>query len=654
VVILGEHSAQKPILSLAYVPSEAGPVSKKAPVKVYFIASATADIAPKFFDSHDARWKVRHSDGDYHPTNELFNKLQDIRIENKTLLEFTLYEKLSMWQFLPSHLWPSFFRVVQLIDVITQIVDDIVPRQICVFPADDIYWYGTTKAIGEANNIPIIIEAAEADRTYLNTVGNREKIRDVLARTGVLRFLRSGRWLFAHNRKKKGTSETNEEKRGKKSLFTSFARHWVPLPGDASRKYDEQFYPLLPALRKTGWLDFVGIDLPYASDAAKLDERRRHVESGIRWREFYSYEPQPGKSPTKAKNFFEKNWYVLKKDLVFLKNFKYKGVCLMAALERDLKQAFLNQLPGCTQMLATAERILDEEQPNAVLVSYEAGPYQRALTIQAQRKGILTVGLQHGMIFDNHYDYMHTRITNDVVADPYGFTVPKVTCVWGSMWKEVLTETGHYPKDTVVITGNWRYDHIIKIMGFMDVQIIKQEFKIAPGKSVVLILSSRSDCTRYIRECLMVLAKRPECQALIKLHPSQDAKPVRELLPQFGYSDDALVEGKLIEAIKIADLVISQTSTSALEAVLLERPLVLVNLNADISWMPPYINDGICLYVTKAAELAEAVEKGLKDEATRERLRKARKEFVYRYFFDLDGRASERVAQEIEKRLKER
>ena len=65
------------------------------------------------------------------------------------------------------------------------------------------------------------------------------------------------------------------------------------------------------------------------------------------------------------------------------------------------------------------------------------------MLIEAARAGIPSVGLQHGMIFENNYDYMHVDTGHDSALS--AFTVPRKTCVWGELWREALTGNGTYP-----------------------------------------------------------------------------------------------------------------------------------------------------------------------------------------------------------------
>ena len=403
--------------------------------------------------------------------------------------------------------------------------------------------------------------------------------------------------------------------------------------------------PLLPLLRLSGWRDFLLIDCEDSSQS-ELNARMEDGEPDVSWRAFSSYMEKNSKTQEQSRIVFREMLHTLKTDQEFLADFRYRNVTLMPALGIELEKAFHLRLPRCAAMLDAASQILAEERPSAVIATYETGPWARAIIIQASRAGIPTLGLQHGMIFDNHYDYMHRRVTVDPANNPIGFALPNVTCVWGPFWKEVLTESGHYPREAVAVTGNWRYDHISEMMT-MDVQEAKRQLGFPADRRIVLVLSAGLNTLDFIRLCLETISKRPDCSPMIKLHPGSDSPgPVRELLSKLGFPLSILIEGRLHESILSADLVISQISTAVGEAALLNRPVVLANLE-NLAGAEAYVESGICLYATDPDQLAVAVGKGLDDAQTLGQLAQARKEFVSRYFYKLDGCASQRVAETL-------
>lgn len=643
------------ITSLAIKPLPPGQYLVPAGLQVYFDVASEGGAAPTCFDPAQKRWQCRRADGDYRRTNALLNRLLEARVDGKRLPEFVWHEGLSFWQFLPSYAWPAFYRAVELIDTVEQIIEETAPQQLRVFPVGDDteeIWQGVLQAIGRRRNIPLVILPAPNPqrkqgqarlRAWLQGLGfSTYEIQSVYR----LILKLAGRLLAGCQRKKAAKAPN-----GKKLLFAAVTRNWVPLPREGGN-YDEQFFPLLPSLRYAGWTDFIGIDCPYTppwKTLPKLWSRIRANEPGMRWNTFYAYGRQTATYNAAARRVFARQWQTLKGDPEFLQDFQYRGISLMPALKSELKRTFNYILPQCAGMLTTAREIIREENPDAMLLTYEQGPFQRALIIQAAQAGVPTVGLQHGLFFDNHPDYMHRDIAANPVANPAGFAVPAITCVWGPLVKKNLAAVGSYPANAVAVTGNWRYDRWAEAAAAVDLPALRKRLGLVDGKKVVLILSAGQYILDYLARCLEVLGQRQDCVPLIKLHPGVDEPgPVRELLQQLGYPATTLYSGQILEALLAADLVISQYSTAIAEAVLLEKPVVLVNF-LRISRPGTYADLDICLSVTRPEDLAGTMDQALGDTRVQRRLAAARTKFIRDFYFKADGRASQRVVATLEK-----
>lgn len=644
---------EKRVLWLAVTPVKSGEWISTTPAEIHFCVRDPQEGPPGTPSPGDPSWQRRRGAHDYRETNAFFNRLQDARVAGRPLLEFVAYDGASMWQFLPSFLWPVFFRSIELIRLVGQVVDEVGPLEIRAWPVADhtaLLWEGVVRAVGASRHVPVVFNAPGG-------------LPPLFFRRGGARFRARLRWMrenlshwrleWAERRlRRQAPREMAASTGAKKLLFATIARHWTQIPGGVGR-YDEQFYPLLPALRAAGWRTFVGIDCPYGPSPVviqALDDRLRNGETGVHWCGFWAY----GQASTlraaegRARRVFDGQWRTLRGAADFAADFRYRGVSLWPALREDLEAAFRHILPRCVRMLAAAGAILDRERPDAVMATYETGPFQRALLLQAARRGIPTMGLMHGMIFDDHYDYMHRRVTTSVTADPFGFIVPEITCVWGPAWKENLVSSGHYPSEAVAVTGNWRYDRLVATLGRTNVELMRRSLGLAPDVRVVLVLSSSQKVLEYIEKCLSVVAGIPNGVPLVKLHPADDPAPVRVLLHRRGYPERTLFTGPLVDALAVADLVISQPSTAVGEAVLLGKPVVLADFQATSGPGTAYAAGGVCLVADDEDALRGAVEKALLDEGVRASLATARQEFVQRYFFKIDGGAASRVVEALE------
>ena len=563
--------------------------------------------------------------------NRFLDEIEELRVGGMPLRDFLVFEDVSLWQFLPSWCAPAVFRTIELVRLLDQLVAELRPSELRYFPIEDEtdrIWVGVIESIGNKYGIPV-----QPHKVVLNPF-RKACIAQSLRSWGAgfwIKQLQSflDRRLFARKQKEVETRKTVV-------CATLGLRHWVKNP-NSGRNYDEQFFPLLEAFRTKGWDRFLLVDclnLP----SRVLDQRNPDSPPDVCWRNFGFYSKLKMGSLYSAWRFVYSHWQTLKRDSTFSAALQYEGVSLWPALECEFRTLFFDRVLSSIYFLKTAKNLIRQEQPSVVVATYETGPWERALLIEAKKLGIPTVGLQHGMIFGNHTDYMHARLNVDQPPRSGAFVVPDVTCVWGSFWKNILLNPGRYPDSRVAITGNWRWD------GGPQTQRAKVP---QSTKKQVAILPTAFDVNEFVRICLSTLRSMPECSPLIRLHPACYPALVVQTIRACGFPDDILVQTPLNTLLLESHLVIGQFSTVIGEALLMDRPVILGNFQ-NRHFTTRFHDSGACLYVTRSEELGPAIVALLKDPAALEKLERARQSLVQDMFYDRDGQAAVRVADAVE------
>lgn len=606
-------------------------------------------------------WQEMEADGNYNRTNDFLNALQDARVGDQTLHECISYQGLSYWQFLPSYSWPFFFLATQLVELVHQVFEATQPSivEVCqaTDPSNNTVWLGVVCAVAEQYGVRVVVRTHPIT-DWRSAVGMLKMHLKYLGIGYFIRRLR--RWILGVQyvlRRLLGVGNELAVKKGgvgrKLLCVTLGRRHWQRVPGDSSgRRHDEQFFPLFPAFREYGWSRFLFVDTQDVAQS-ELDARIRENDKDVEWRQFSSYLDFGLIGVVKAWLHFDKVWRKIKNDRNFLEDFKYKQVSLMPALATHLRFALHDSAMDCYDMLCIAGNILDKEKPAAAVVTYESGPWQRAVIVQSAVRGIPTLGLQHGMIFDNHYDYMHNRITTDPLNGNLGFTVPSVTCVWGAAWKKSLVEDGCYPETAIAVTGHWRYDDVVQIKAVSKTSVEARIGVTLGVKKVVAILTAGIQIIDYVKHCIQTLDQQGDIVPLIKLHPSDDPQPIKEWLKQSGLPVGLLYQGNLSDLLAVSDLVICQFSTTVSEAIIMDKRVILTNFTK-IDFSDAYAKSGACLYVTEQDDLEKNINRALYDPAVQSELAAARATFVENYYHRLDGKSAQRVAATLESVMKDR
>jgi CDP-glycerol glycerophosphotransferase (TagB/SpsB family) len=104
------------------------------------------------------------------------------------------------------------------------------------------------------------------------------------------------------------------------------------------------------------------------------------------------------------------------------------------------------------------------------------------------------------------------------------------------------------------------------------------------------------------------------------------------------------------ELLNACDLAITKWSTTGLEAIALNKPLLILNLGGEPDRVE-YVKEGVALGVYNEKDLTPTIEKSLKDDSE---LAKNRGKYLEKYLYKIDGKATERVVNLIGEMIKER
>jgi hypothetical protein len=217
--------------------------------------------------------------------------------------------------------------------------------------------------------------------------------------------------------------------------------------------------------------------------------------------------------------------------------------------------------------------------------------------------------------------------------------------VSGKWEKDTLLERGIEPQK-IVVTGN-PLINLSKAKGEVD---LRYKFDIGKDEKVILLLTSA-----IVEHGLWTESMREECIGNAIDILSQSGRLIIKIHPVESLEDYQFAKGKAIlckkvvlhDVINISDLVVvSGYSTTVLEATTLNKPVILLNVFNEVKAFP-YEEMGLVKGIYKFADLKEAVESVLHNQAIRnEALRKIEhfygdnKEFI-------DGRATERITDLI-------
>ncbi|MBU4255982.1 MAG: UDP-N-acetylglucosamine 2-epimerase, partial [Thermoplasmatales archaeon] len=297
--------------------------------------------------------------------------------------------------------------------------------------------------------------------------------------------------------------------------------------------------------------------------------------------------------------------------------------------------------------LIIADKIISQLKPKVLFLTYEYDLFHRALTYTAHKGDIPVIALQHGVIHPAHYGYVFSD-------DRLRVVLPDVTCVFGCYHYNILTEHSIYKPEQVAVTGAPRYDVLTIADKIYDKNYFCNKWCLNPNRKIVLVatenLPIQEENIIFLKNILKYLRKFPTLQIVIKPHPGERGKWYEKVAKEEKMKVTILPKNSdTFEAIYACDLFFTYASTTGMEAVALNKPVIVVNLTGRPDPVE-YVKERVALGVYKEEDLKPAVEQLLRDDSE---LAKNRKKYVEKYLYKIDGKATERIINLIKEVIKE-
>ena len=494
-------------------------------------------------------------------------------IKDKSVLEWFSIKNISYWWFVSPIIHPKYKEAVIFIEKIFSIIDDHNPEIIYIKGC-----YNKLDLIKQICKIKKI--KFEIDSSY-STYKIKNKIKNKIKKSRYKKI--------TQNKEKLRT------KCFKQNIFEKHPEGYVLItsPGIYRRKatitngkikdiefFIEPFVKLFSE-KKIPYL-CVDLDYTFKGDVKSLQERltfeKEWIPMEIILKQSISRDAQ-----NLIKNLEKSIKEFLKYDLKEV--FSYQNVSLSSYLKPTIESIFLYpHLPYYFYIMENFREFLKETKPSTILQVYEAGPYAKAIEIVAKELGIKTIGVQHGLIPSDYPDYMAPEIRTEKF--PLGNPIPDLTLVYGDFYKKLLTEKGNYPKNNVATIGHPSYYNFNKIKNSISRDEILQKYKLK-NKEIILIplsfrLFKKSPDNIILNKLFNLFKNNLDVIVLIRPHPGD--KVDQEIISQLYPSNNFICSThSLFEDMHICNIIISlPASTVSTEAVLFEKPIILVNTFEEI------------------------------------------------------------------------
>jgi hypothetical protein len=310
------------------------------------------------------------------------------------------------------------------------------------------------------------------------------------------------------------------------------------------------------------------------------------------------------------------------------------------------------QFPWSARAMDEAGAALNALRPHVAMTYAEAGGWGRALALEARRREIPMVGLQHGFIYRHWLNYLHEpdeMQPSAANAGDRGFPRPDLTLVYDELTTRHLVDAGHFPPEAVLVTGSPRLDAFADTARSMTADAraeVRRSVGAADGRHLVVVATKFTQIAGAFGPLVRAVARMPDVHLVVKCHPAESGEPYRRAAAGVSNVVVAPASTDLARLVAAARLVVTVNSTAAIEAMAIDVPALVVALPNNLT---PFVEAGAMAGAAGEAEIGPALRAVLYDEKFRARLALGRTAFRTRYGITADGGAAARAADAIMK-----
>ena len=326
------------------------------------------------------------------------------------------------------------------------------------------------------------------------------------------------------------------------------------------------------------------------------------------------------------------------------------GYDLWPLLEDQWRGVAALQFPWSARAMDEAGAALDALCPDVAFTYAEAGGWGRALMLEARRRKVATVALQHGFIYRHWLNYLHEP--DEMAPSPAnpadsGFPRPDHTLIFDEFTREHLEGAGHFPPESLSVTGSARLDAIVVAARAYDPAArasLRAQLGAGADTPIVVVAAKHVQLGSAYAALVEAAAAMPEIRLVIKPHPAEGAGAYLEAsrhVPNVVLAPPSAGLGQLTA---VASALVTANSTAAIEAMPLGVPALVVALPNNLS---PFVEAGAMTGAPTAADVAPALKALLYDREMRQRVSAGQEAFMRRYGIVADGQAARRAADLI-------
>ena len=543
-------------------------MNRKNPLKIIFGTSSSKTDEIIYVREED--FEIPHGE-DYKIAIEELGKIQNVIFDGKPFLEHFLYNNTSLWWFIYQNLISHYKKATNFIKKFSEFLDE---------------------------NNPTSVEITDYQKlAVIKQICLQKNIKYIYSKSAYLRFSLKQKTKESINRKR-FEKITNEKTQNRINEFLKKSKDIPDINNSIvfaiPTYYRRKIFDSLTGLTKEGEYiqqpiinllnndNVVGLDLDYTfkGDSGILSNR---LSDTIPW---FPIEMFLYKKNTKDHSKFFDSYKKLISSSNFQKIFVFNKISLWDEIQKIFKEmAYAPHLPLCMNLIDSLSDYFKKTKPKAFFLPYETGPFALSIIAACKDNEIITVGIQHAYIyeFSPMYSYGNSLENNK----KYGFLLPDHLLLFGNYTKNLLLGKG-YPSEKLVTFGNSAFFGLDKFLKSFNRRKILDKFGITEGQQVILFTSGKLqrkhsasgkyDYDEQIWEYLIKhFGNKENFFLVLKPHPQEkDISVYQNILQNKNCTNAIVTHDSIYDLICLSNIVISVFSTTMLDALCFQKPVIRV------------------------------------------------------------------------------
>lgn len=346
------------------------------------------------------------------------------------------------------------------------------------------------------------------------------------------------------------------------------------------------------------------------------------------------------------KKYFLGIWRKIRSHKSFQSYFTFQGVPYWNLVSNKLRRFYFEDFPRIEKNIRIAKRYILPDRIKAVLLRHDYREFERTIAAIAKQRGIPTLVIQHGVVAEENYIY-------------YKYVYVDAMFVWGKACKKWFKLNDE--KQKLFVTGNPRYDAYLNWKSSISKAELFHNLGLESGKTTILFAtqaivkfsSYRTDDENEVlaRKILDFIKTKPQYQLIIKIHPYEEEEIYQKRVEESGAKNVGVIKDiNIFDLLINSDILIMKNSTTGLEAMLFDKPVVTIDLSKRRDQVS-YGEEKAAISIHSYDEIAAAISDSVGNASKAEFLRASRLKFINNYAYKSDGLASRRIINKLEEIL---